>query len=162
LNRIIETLTKNNPDLAENTKIMLKPPKVERMGSKKTAIINFISLCKQLDRHPEHVMNFFLEDLGGTSGAIGNSGLVIKTLLNSNNVENLFKKYISEYVQCQLCRRQNTELIKDEKMRLWNLHCNSCKSNRSVRTIKGAEKKYSDYEAEQQTLNTTSQPAATD
>ena len=27
-------------------------------------------------------------------------------------------------------------------MRLWTIHCNSCKSNRSVRTIKGAEKKY--------------------
>jgi translation initiation factor 2 subunit 2 len=60
LARITDTLTKNNPDLAENTRIMLKPPKVERVGSKKTAIINFISLSKQLDRHPEHVMNFFL------------------------------------------------------------------------------------------------------
>ena len=120
------------------------------MGSKKTVIINFISLCKQLDRHPEHVMNFFLEDLGGTSGSIGNSGLIIKTVLSTSNVENLFKKYITDYVQCQLCRRQNTELIKDEKMRLWNLHCNSCKSNRSVRTIRGAEKKYADYEAELQ------------
>lgn len=27
-------------------------------------------------------------------------------------------------------------------MRLWKIHCNSCKSERSVRTIKGAEKKY--------------------
>lgn len=87
---------------------MLKPPKVEKMGSKKTVILNFISLCKQLDRHPEHVMNFFLEDLGGTSGSISKSGLIIKTILTSSNVENLFKKYITEYVQCQLCRRQNT------------------------------------------------------
>jgi translation initiation factor 2 subunit 2 len=117
---------------------MLKPPKVEKLGVKKTAITNFVYLCKQLDRHPEHVMNFFLEDLGVSSGSIGNMGLIIKTVLSLINVENLFKKYITEYVQCQLCRRQNTELIKDEKMRLWILHCNSCKSNRSVRTIKGA------------------------
>lgn len=65
---------------------MLKPPKVEKIGTKKTAIINFISLCKQLDRHPEHVMNFFLLDLGGISGSIGNSGLVIKTILTGINV----------------------------------------------------------------------------
>lgn len=56
------------------------------MGSKKTVISNFISLCKQLDRHPEHVMNFFLEDLGGTSGSIGNMGLIIKTVLTPSNV----------------------------------------------------------------------------
>ena len=54
---------------------MLKPPEVIREGSKKTAIKNFKILCKQLDRHPEHVMNFFLEDLGGSSGSIGNRGL---------------------------------------------------------------------------------------
>jgi translation initiation factor 2 beta subunit (eIF-2beta)/eIF-5 len=53
-------------------------------------------------------MNFFLEDLGVSSGSIGNSGLIIKTILSLVNVENLFKKYITEYVQCQLCRRQNT------------------------------------------------------
>lgn len=146
----MDTLTKNNPDLAENTKIMLKPPKVEKFGAKKTAITNFTALCKQLDRHPEHVMNFFLQDLGDISGSLSNSGFIIKTLLSGVNVENLFKKYITEYVQCQLCRRQNTELVRDEKMRLWNLHCNSCKSNRSVRTIKGAEKKYDDYETELQ------------
>ena len=94
-------------------------------------------------------MNFFLEDLGGSTGAIGNRGLgnffnysVIKNVLTQKNVENLFRKYISEFVQCQLCRRQNTELVKDEKMRLWNIHCLSCQSTRSVRTIKGAEKKY--------------------
>lgn len=49
---------------AEKTKIVLKPPEVNRIGKKKTAITNFTSLCKQLDRHPEHVMNFFLGDLG--------------------------------------------------------------------------------------------------
>ena len=87
-------------------------------------------------------MNFFLEDLGGASGSLGNQGFVIRSILNQKNVENQFKKYIVEFVQCQLCRRQNTELVKDDKMRLWTIHCNSCKSNRSVRTIKGAEKKY--------------------
>lgn len=44
-------------------------------------------------------------------------------------------------------------------MRLWNLHCNSCKSNRSVRTIKGAEKKFADYEIEQQELKGTDSTA---
>ena len=49
---------------AEKTKIVLKPPEVNRIGKKKTAITNFTSLCKELDRHPGDVMNFFLGDLG--------------------------------------------------------------------------------------------------
>lgn len=83
LKRISETLIKNNPDLAENPKILLKPPQVEKEGTKKTAIKNFVEICKQLDRHPEHVMNYFLEDLGGTSGSIGNKGLSNYSLIFS-------------------------------------------------------------------------------
>ena len=43
------------------------------MGSKKTAIINFAELCRQLDRHPEHVMNFFIAELG-REGSMGSAG----------------------------------------------------------------------------------------
>lgn len=46
---------------------------MNRIGKKKTAITNFTALCKQLDRHPEHVMNFFLGDLGA-EGSLGSAG----------------------------------------------------------------------------------------
>jgi len=52
---------------------VLKPPQSTRVGSKKTAILNFAELCKQLDRHPEHVMNFFINELG-REGSMGNQG----------------------------------------------------------------------------------------
>jgi translation initiation factor 2 subunit 2 len=80
LKRVTELLNKNNPELgtpsitiAEKSKIVLKPPQSTRVGSKKTAIINFAELCKQLDRHPEHVMNFFINELG-REGSMGNQG----------------------------------------------------------------------------------------
>ena len=126
---------------------MLKPPQSTRIGSKKTAIINFVDICKQLDRHPEHVMNFFITELG-REGSIGNQGFVIKIIIQPKQIENLFIKYTKEYVQCQICKRQNTELVKDDKMRLWTLQCRDCKCTRTVPTIKGSEKKFEDYEKE--------------
>lgn len=72
----------------------------------------------------------------------------IKIVIQPKQIENLFRKYITEYVQCQICKRQNTELVKDEKMRLWTLICSDCKCKRTVPTIKGSEKKYADYEKE--------------
>jgi len=69
-------------------------------------------------------------------------------VIQPKNIENLFRKYITEYVQCQICKRQNTELVKDEKMRLWTLQCRDCLCKRTVPTIKGSEKKYEDYEKE--------------
>lgn len=69
--------------------------------------------------------------------------------MQAKQIENLFRKYIIEFVQCQICKRQNTELVKDEKMRLWTLQCKNCKCSRTVPTIKGADKKYEDYELEE-------------
>jgi translation initiation factor 2 subunit 2 len=59
-------------------------------------------------------------------------------VIQQKQIENLFRKYITEYVQCQICKRQNTELVKDEKMRLWTLACRDCKCKRTVPTIKGS------------------------
>jgi len=72
----------------------LKPPQVTKIGKKKTAITNFTALCKQLDRHPEHVMNFFLGDLGA-EGSLGSIGFTIKNVLQPKQIENLFRKYIT-------------------------------------------------------------------
>ena len=66
---------------------------------------------------------------------------MIKNILQQKNVENMFRKYITEFVQCHICKRQNTELVKDDKMRLWTLQCNNCKSSRTVPTIKGSKTK---------------------
>lgn len=49
-------------------------------------------------------------------------------------------KYIKEYVQCLLCKSQNTTLEKDKQTRLEILQCTNCKSQRSVAPIKGAKK----------------------
>jgi translation initiation factor 2 subunit 2 len=85
LKRAIELLTKNNPELAEKSKIVLKPPQSMRIGSKKVSIINFVDICRQLDRHPEHVMNFFINELG-RDGSIGNAGFVIKIIIQPKQI----------------------------------------------------------------------------
>lgn len=65
---------------AEKSKIVLKPPQSIRVGSKKTAILNFAELCRQLDRHPEHVMNFFINELA-REGSMGNQGFSKTSLI---------------------------------------------------------------------------------
>lgn len=73
------------------------------------------------------------------------SGFLIHAAIRVKGVNELFSKFVAVYVLCSVCRRHNTELIRDKKMRLWNLYCYSCQSNRSVKAIKGIEKKFSDY-----------------
>ena len=51
-------------------------------------------------------------------------------------VENLLRKYITEYVKCHMCNSLETELHRDAESRLFVLNCKSCGSQRSVAPIK--------------------------
>lgn len=45
-------------------------------------------------------------------------------------------------------------------MRLWTLQCKNCKCSRTVPTIKGADKKYEDYELEEAKRGDTKEETA--
>jgi translation initiation factor 2 beta subunit (eIF-2beta)/eIF-5 len=70
----------DNSDYSAKVKILL--PKIELIGKTKikTIINNFIAICKQLNRHPEQLMNFFMEQLGNIEASIGDKGLILQTL----------------------------------------------------------------------------------
>ena len=44
----------------------MKPPQVQRAGSKKTAFTNFSEICRLLKREPKHVLQFLMAELGTT------------------------------------------------------------------------------------------------
>ena len=51
-------------------------------------------------------------------------------------IESLLRKYVLEYVTCQMCRSPNTDLVKDQGSRLYFCNCQDCGSRRSVAPIK--------------------------
>mmetsp|Transcript_23573 Transcript_23573/g.75656 ORF Transcript_23573/g.75656 Transcript_23573/m.75656 type:complete len:94 (-) Transcript_23573:236-517(-) len=73
----------------------------------------------------------------GTEGSIdGTQRLVIRGKYVPKYIESLLRKYIIEYVTCQMCRSANTTLTRDSVSRLYFLHCQDCGSSRSVAPIR--------------------------
>ena len=66
LARIYKLLYANNPELLDRTRKKLKPPQVMRVGTTRTAWVNFKEICVTMKRSTEHVMLFFLNELGTT------------------------------------------------------------------------------------------------
>ena len=136
LDRVVDILTSNNPDLIEKKRRNMKPPQLTRVGTKKTLWVNFQEICTMMQRTPEHVFQFFMAELG-TEGAIdGSQRLVIRGKYVPKYIESLLRKYIVQYVTCQMCRSPNTELTKDSSTRLQFVNCKDCGSNRSVAAIR--------------------------
>lgn len=136
LNRIQELINKHNIDLCISKKYTIKPPQVVRVGSKKVAWINFKEICTIMNRNEEHVFHFVLAELGTEGSIAGEGQLVLKGKYGPKHIEALLRKYITEYVTCQMCKSPNTTMEKDSRTRLFHQHCSACGANRSVTTIK--------------------------
>merc|ERR1712129_91530 len=136
LERIMKILHRHNPDLMEKKRRNMKPPQLTRVGTKKTLWVNFQEICTMMQRPPEHVFQFFMAELGTEGSIDGNQRLVIRGKYVPKYIESLLRKYILEYVTCQMCRSPNTELTKDSASRLHFCKCRDCGSSRSVAAIR--------------------------
>lgn len=136
LDRVYKIMRDKNPalEIGEKRKFVIQPPQLSRIGSKKTAFLNFVDICKMLKRTPKHLLSFLLAELG-TSGSIdGNNQLIIKGKFQPKHLETVLRKYIKEYVTCHTCKSADTKLEKDTRLNF--LQCETCGSRCSVATIK--------------------------
>jgi translation initiation factor 2 subunit 2 len=136
LDRVVEQLHANNPDLIEKKRTRIKPPHLTLLSSKKTLWVNFQEICTMMGRDPNHVYQFFMAELGTEGSIDGNQRLIIRGKYVSKYIESLLRKYVVEYVTCEMCRSPRTELVKDPASRLFFCNCLDCGSRRSVAPIR--------------------------
>ena len=122
LGRVFGILRENNPELSgEKHKTILKPPQVLREGTKKTVFVNFNDLCKAMHRPPEHVITYLLTELGTNGNLDGQMRLIVKGRFLPKVFEGILRRYINDYVICNMCKSADTLLHKEN--RLFMLRC---------------------------------------
>jgi len=136
LQRVYNIMKEKNPEsvIGETKKFGMRPPQVVKVGTKKTAFVNFTEIAKMLHRQPKHLLAFLFAELGTTGAIDGNNQLVMKGKFQQKHIENVLRRYIKEYVTCHTCRSPDTILNKET--RLFFLQCMKCHSKCSVQTIK--------------------------
>ncbi len=144
LTRVFSLLLENNPELQNRRKFQIKPPQLMRVGTKKTVWTNFAEICGMMRRNVDHVFQFMMAELGTEGSIDGSARLVIRGKFVPKYIESLLRKYIGEYVTCQMCRSFNTTLRRDPTSRLYFVECipaegltaGGCGSSRSVAQIR--------------------------
>merc|ERR1719231_1538680 len=115
---------------------MLKPPTTARVGSKKVGWVNFQEICDMMKRPTDHVTQFVLAEFG-TEGSITPDGqLILKGRYQPKHCESLLRKYIKEFVTCEMCKSANTKLQRDSSTRLHMVTCDNCNASRTATSIK--------------------------
>merc|ERR1712241_438983 len=136
LQRVFTIMRDKNPEMVagKKKKFVMRPPQVMRVGTKKTAFVNFTEIAKMLHRQPKHLLSFLFAELGTVGAVDGNNQLIMKGRFQQKHIENVLRRYIKEYVTCHTCRSPDTILNKET--RLFFLQCMTCHSSCSVQTIK--------------------------
>lgn len=136
LQRVYTIMTDKNPEMVagEKKKFVMRPPQVMRVGTKKTAFVNFTEIAKMLHRQPKHLLAFLFAELGTVGAIDGSQQLIMKGRFQQKHIENVLRRYIKEYVTCHTCRSPDTILNKET--RLFFLQCMTCHSRCSVQAIK--------------------------
>merc|ERR1712151_1237788 len=126
-----------NPSLGNVDKYAMKPPQIVRVGSRKVGWVNFSEICQMGKRPVDHVMQFVLAEFG-TEGSTSQDGqLILKGRYQDRHAESLLRKYIKEFVKCEMCKRcTNTTLDRDQSSRLWFVTCADCGARRAATSIK--------------------------
>uniref|UniRef100_A0A6U6JR95 Translation initiation factor IF2/IF5 domain-containing protein n=1 Tax=Zooxanthella nutricula TaxID=1333877 RepID=A0A6U6JR95_9DINO len=137
LSRLFKIIEDKNPALGGAAKkYIMKPPQVVRVGSKKVGWINFSEICQIMKRPTDHVLAFVLAEFG-TEGSIGGEGqLILRGAYKEKHAESLLRKYIKEFVSCDMCKSANTTLVRDSSTRLHVVNCQNCGASRTANSIK--------------------------
>jgi len=134
LNRAFKIINAKNPEgSGGQQKIVMQPPKLARIGTKKTCFTNFQITADLLNRKQEHLMLFIFAELGTTGNMDAGGQLILKGKFQAKAMEKVLKLYCKEFVQCKTCKSYTTTLEKRD--RLFFVLCKDCQSERTVQAI---------------------------
>lgn len=99
LSRFFNLLQAKNPDHSSSGSRSYKipPPQCLREGNKKTIFANLNEICKRMKRTDEHVIAYLWAELGTSGSVDGSKRLVIKGRFQQKQIENVLRRYISEF-----------------------------------------------------------------
>lgn len=100
---------------------------------KTTVLDNFAAIADALNRDPDHLMKFLLQELG-TAGKIEGHRGVFQGKFTEQAIQNQIAAYVDEYVICSECKLPDTHLIKSDRVLM--LKCDACGAHRPVKKRK--------------------------
>ncbi|MFB3764192.1 MAG: translation initiation factor IF-2 subunit beta [Methanotrichaceae archaeon] len=107
-------------------------PKVFYEG-KTTVLENFAAIAEKLNREPDHLMKYLLQELG-TAGKIEGGRGIFQGKFSEQVIARQIESYFEEYVVCTECRLPDTHLTKNDRILM--LKCDACGAHRPVRRRK--------------------------
>lgn len=99
----------------------------------KTIVKNFSAILKTINRDERHLFKFLTKETA-TAASIDDSGrLILNGKFSQEQVNQLLRNYITQFVLCPECKRPDTHTIEKQGVKM--LKCEACGAISSVRGL---------------------------
>jgi translation initiation factor 2 subunit 2 len=110
-------------------------PELEILIEGKTTVVrNFADIADVVNRDPADILAYLLKELG-TAGTSEGKRVIFKGKVQTDQIKDRLKSYVSTYVLCSECKRPDTKLVKEGRTLV--LECDACGAHRPVKVRKG-------------------------
>ena len=95
-------------------------------SSIKTVWKNFVNYPDYLNRDESHMIAFVNKELKTTTSKNKDNNLLINGRKNMNQIKTILSNYININVKCAACKSINTNIFRNQSLRLDFIKCNVC------------------------------------
>ena len=124
-----------NLESTESDTLVLPIPDLDKTPTRVVwkNIKEFLKLTKT---PPDHLYDFIEKHSGKKINWFSESvsdGLIIHDKKFGNiEIIGIMKKYVKDYIICNICKKSNTLLYKDQQLRKYKIKCSDCNSDYTV------------------------------
>jgi len=102
-----------------------------RIGMR-TVIYNFKDVAIALNREPQHIMKFLTGEMATAATGQG-SRVIFQGKFSEDTFSRLILRYIEGFVNCPVCHRPDTKIVKEKRLSF--LVCEACGAKSSIRQL---------------------------
>jgi len=116
-------------EISERARWTLPDPEILIEGNQ-TIIRNFSELISKMDRDPNHVYQYLLNELG-TSGTREANRVMFKGRIPPKRIRGRIVNYVKSFILCNQCNAPDTHFVKEGRTTL--MKCQACGATRPIR-----------------------------
>jgi translation initiation factor 2 subunit 2 len=102
------------------------------MVGMRTTISNFKEVADVLDRDPQHILKFLTREMA-TAATYHDGRAIFQGKFPRDTFERLLQRYNEAFVICPVCKRPDTNIVKEKRLSF--LVCNACGAKSSVKQL---------------------------
>lgn len=102
------------------------------MVGMRTTISNFKEVADVLDRDPQHILKFLTREMA-TAATYHDGRAIFQGKFPRDTFERLLQRYNDAFVICPVCKRPDTNIVKEKRLSF--LVCNACGAKSSVKQL---------------------------